>query len=927
MVESGKKTILLVEDEAIIALASKLILEKHGYAVRLASGGEQALATVANSPGIDLVLMDINLGRGMDGTEAAQRILSLRDLPLIFLSSHSERELVEKTEQISSYGYIVKNSGETILLASIKMAFRLYDARTALRDREEHYRSLFEKSGDQVWIEDFSAFKARVDELRAAGHTDFRAWLKEHPQELLNLADLVRVVDLNHQALRSIGLGVGAERPRTLRAFLGPDALGFFGEELAVLAEGGVNFETEILAPESGSEPGLYLLSVNVLGGHQARLDRVHVFIHDLNGVRRLEGALEKQKQLQQLLVELSAAYINLPPENIAATIRSSLQAMAQTVGMDRAYIFAYDFEHAQADNTYEWCAPGIAPQMADLQGIPLKLMAEAVELHRQGKAHYIPDIAALPGGDARSLLEGQGIRSLLTMPLMDGDDCLGCVGFDAVHDPYAFSGNERALLTVFARLLVNVLQRQQTAVELKTMYDHSPVLMCVLDEQQRVLFANPAFSALAGVPESDLKGSRVCSLLDCLDAPEDRRGSGPECASCALKTAMEDSLATGRARQNIFIRMILRRQGGRQEATLQCATALLRDGERKRLLLSLMDVTEQKWTEKALRDRERYLSAILETSQDGFWVLDDTGKVSDVNAAYCRMSGYSREELLRLSIPDLEAEETPSDTAARIGRIIAGGSELFETRHRRKDGSLFDVEVSAGWLGADLRCFVCFCRDITGRRRSEKQIADLLKEKELLLKESQHRIKNNLQTIHSLLTLKADEQAASADGNALLGAAGHVFSMMRLYDALFRADAAGEVPVRVFLPGLIGEIAGSFPAAERVKMDVEVDDFMLDAKILSPLGMLINELITNSMEYAFRGRDHGRIGFSARKDGSRVTIRYADDGVGLPETVSLHESTGFGLNLVRLLTEQIRGRISVDRSEGTGYTIEFEER
>lgn len=132
---NGKKTILLVEDESIIAMASADSLHKYGYRVVVAHSGEKAADLAVGDLSIDLVLMDIDLGPGIDGTEAARRILKQRDLPVLFLSSHTEAEIVEKTEKITSYGYVVKNSGDTVLLASIRMAFRLYDAH--LREKEK----------------------------------------------------------------------------------------------------------------------------------------------------------------------------------------------------------------------------------------------------------------------------------------------------------------------------------------------------------------------------------------------------------------------------------------------------------------------------------------------------------------------------------------------------------------------------------------------------------------------------------------------------------------------------------------------------------------------------------------------------------------------------------------------------------------------
>ncbi len=124
-----KKRLLLVEDDAIIALSTTQQLKRKGYETLHAGSGEKAVEyTVSGDQNIDLILMDIDLGSGIDGTEAAQLILKKKDIPVVFLSSHTESEIVEKTEKITSYGYVVKNTGITILDTSIKMAFKLFSA-------------------------------------------------------------------------------------------------------------------------------------------------------------------------------------------------------------------------------------------------------------------------------------------------------------------------------------------------------------------------------------------------------------------------------------------------------------------------------------------------------------------------------------------------------------------------------------------------------------------------------------------------------------------------------------------------------------------------------------------------------------------------------------------------------------------------------
>lgn len=133
---NSQKNILLVEDEAITAITETRDLEKYGYRVHTASSGEEAFKKIDSGSNIDLILMDIDLGRGMDGTEAAKIILKTYDIPLIFLSSHTDPAIVELTERITSYGYVVKQTGITVLDASIKMAFRLHEQKRRIETHE-----------------------------------------------------------------------------------------------------------------------------------------------------------------------------------------------------------------------------------------------------------------------------------------------------------------------------------------------------------------------------------------------------------------------------------------------------------------------------------------------------------------------------------------------------------------------------------------------------------------------------------------------------------------------------------------------------------------------------------------------------------------------------------------------------------------------
>jgi len=136
----NKKTILLVEDEAIIAIAQKMTLDEYGYNVITVNSGEMAYDIIKGNNDIDLILMDIDLGKGIDGPETAKIILKEHEIPVVFLSSHTEPEIVERTEKITSYGYVVKNSGITVLDASLKMAFKLFEANKRIVESEAMVR-------------------------------------------------------------------------------------------------------------------------------------------------------------------------------------------------------------------------------------------------------------------------------------------------------------------------------------------------------------------------------------------------------------------------------------------------------------------------------------------------------------------------------------------------------------------------------------------------------------------------------------------------------------------------------------------------------------------------------------------------------------------------------------------------------------------
>ncbi len=206
-------------------------------------------------------------------------------------------------------------------------------------------------------------------------------------------------------------------------------------------------------------------------------------------------------------------------------------------------------------------------------------------------------------------------------------------------------------------------------------------------------------------------------------------------------------------------------------------------------------------------------------------------------------------------------------------------------------------------------------------RAQSEARIRGLLEEKELLLREIHHRIKNNMSSVASLLSLQADACADSIASAALEEAAGRVRSMRIIYERLFKSADYRMVPASEYFEDLVSGLAGSMTSSERIAMHLDCEDVSLDSDTLWHVGIMLNELVTNALKYAFPDKARGRvtIGFRSDRDGSyRLTV--ADDGRGL----SADAREGFGLMLVRAVCDQLGADLVIDVDRGTRYSITF---
>ena len=217
-------TILLVEDNAVLALTGKEALTRAGYTVVTARHGKRAVELVESGAAIDLILMDVDLGDGMDGTEAAERIIAKRDIPVLFLSSHTEKEIIERTERITSYGYVVKDSSDVVLVASIKMAFKLHAEKLRVQARqkeiEEINRELEESIAERRRAEEMLVRQSDFRE-RVFNSIDARMAVVGPDGTISEVNDAWRRFAVENGAGEEVAWGKGASYFRTCRADAG----------------------------------------------------------------------------------------------------------------------------------------------------------------------------------------------------------------------------------------------------------------------------------------------------------------------------------------------------------------------------------------------------------------------------------------------------------------------------------------------------------------------------------------------------------------------------------------------------------------------------------------------------------------------------------------------------------------------------------
>ncbi len=356
-------------------------------------------------------------------------------------------------------------------------------------------------------------------------------------------------------------------------------------------------------------------------------------------------------------------------------------------------------------------------------------------------------------------------------------------------------------------------------------------------------------------------------------------------------------------------------------------------DGTARQMLGIAADITARKQAEKALRQSEERFRQIAENIREVFWITEPLEKkLIYMSPAYEEVWGRTCESLSdvsRMWRDALHPEDHPRVLEA-IEKVQYGGDYDLEYRIVRPDGEIRwvrDRAFSIANTSGEVYRVAGVIDDVTERKQALEQIKSSLHEKEVLLKEIHHRVKNNMQVITSLLNLQSKTIGDEKAFEVFQDSQNRVKSMALIHETLYQSKDLSRINFAEYLQKLVAHVSRSYRLRpEAVKINVSVDDVSLPIDTAVPCGLIINELASNSLKYAFPADSRGSINITFQRAGAHYVLCVSDTGIGLPKDFDPEKGKSLGMKLVRMLTTQLSGEIECRNGVGTTFEITFPE-
>lgn len=832
------------------------MLQKHGFEVITAYKGEHAVEIVDEVADISLVLMDIDLGRGIDGTEAARKILEKKDLPVVFLSSHTEPEVVQKTEGITSYGYIVKNSGETVMLTSIRMAFRLYSAHMELKRQKENLRQ--------------ALVKQEITEEKLIEKSDELERYFDASLDLLCIANTEgKFVRLNPEWEKVLGYSISELEGHTFMDFVHAEDVASTLEAVSKLSRQELiqNFENRYKCKD-GSYRWMEWRS-------RPHGDMIYAVARDVTDRKRAEEELRESEEKFRTLMEQSIDMFFL--HDMDGKIIDVNRQGEEMTGYSRSELLSMSIPDLDPDYY----------QRED-RGAFWK------------KIHYNEPFQ----------VQARLIRK-------DGS----IFWADVVLSKVKISGR-----TLFMTLSRDITERLELYEALKRseekyrmLYENAPMPYQSLDENGCFLEVNPAWlETLGGYTKEEVIGKSFSEFIH-PDSLHDFRKN-----LAAFKK-------TGKAENNVY--KLRTKNGEYIDASFKGCIAFSETGKFLRTHCVFEDMTKLKAAEESAKNHAKRLELTMKGGRVAWWEMNvSTGKVS-FSEQKTDMLGYSHGNFQHYE--DFTALLHPDDYEAAMNamrRHLEGKSDRYDVEYRIRTSSgeyrwFHDVGsiVENTSDGAPLHV-AGIVVDVTQRKdieltlqKQKEELLETLKQKDYLMQELNHRVKNNLNMVNSLIDLKDAEIDES-----LSDIHNQINAISLVHHKLQNVEDAKQIDIAAYLYDFLDAVFSSF-SDKNIEIQIDTDQKFIETNMMIPLGLLINEIATNAVKHGFNDKVQPRFTVELSKAGEQqCVVQVSNTGNAFPDAIDINKPETLGMQLIVSLVAQLNGTMELQKVPHPLYTIRF---
>lgn len=341
---------------------------------------------------------------------------------------------------------------------------------------------------------------------------------------------------------------------------------------------------------------------------------------------------------------------------------------------------------------------------------------------------------------------------------------------------------------------------------------------------------------------------------------------------------------------------------------------------------LSLNDITEKKKIMEELKESEKRFRLMSDSSPAMIWMFDENNMLIYLNNKSLQFYGNSLENLAEMWFQQTHPDDKEKFNSAFSEAFNEKKSFDVEIRRKNKNGDYRWIYNSAaprflpdgkflGYIGIGI--------DISESKKLREELENSLKEKEILLKEIHHRVKNNLQIISSILSLQTHYLNNKPVTDVLNECRDRVLSLSLLHEQLYGSNNFSNINFENFVRILVNHLICTYNyLSEKISFNIDINDLKLSIETSINLGLILNELVTNSLKYAFKGRENGTIDISLKSENEKIIFKVSDNGKGLPEDFDINRLKSLGFELVNSLVEQLRGELKILNKGKTEFQV-----